>query len=63
MLKDRLSSWLCVQTLNDFGKINGKVFNFGTHQLFSGASKQEKNIPQQKVLVVPQLPEGEGVRL
>ena len=28
-VKDRLSSWLSIQTLNNFGGIIGKFFNFG----------------------------------
>ena len=46
VVKERLSSWFSVQTLNNFWGIIGKRFNFETDQLFcsirSGDSKQWK---------------------
>ena len=44
-VKDRLSSWLSVQTLNTFGAIIGKLFNFGTHQLCYQGIKSKKKTP------------------
>ena len=34
VVKDRVSSSLSLQTLDNFGGIIGKIFNFGTDQLF-----------------------------
>ena len=34
VFKDRLSSWLCVETLDNFGGITGNIFIFRAVQLF-----------------------------
>ena len=52
VVKDRLSSRLSIKTPNNFGGIVGKMFNFGTDQLFlSGDSKQKNNFPRQEVVL------------
>ena len=49
VVKDRLSSRLSIKTPNNFGGIVGKMFNFGTDQLFlSGDSKQKTISPDKK---------------
>ena len=53
VVKERLSSGLSVQTLNNFGGIVGKIYNYGTDYYFtvSEDSKQKKNFAKQKVVV------------
>ena len=44
--KDRLSRWLSIQTLNNFGGINGNIFNSGTDQLLSKlVDSKKKKLP------------------
>ena len=57
VVKDRLSNWLAVQTLNDFWRDNWKILNFRTDSLFfpyQGILIKQKFSP--KNVVWPQLP-------